>query len=319
MCYKRHFILFLLFLLYGCDNSISKYEFSLFSMNTILTVTVYQEKINKEKIKTEVSNIITKIEETYSISKPNSIPNVLKKTNQIHIDVETFYILEKANYFYKISEKKFDITIGKLVKTWGFYNEEYNLPTIEEIKKAKKTIGFKNLSYNKNELILKKHVWLDFGGIVKGYAVEKIVEYLKSRGIKAGIVNLGGNLKVFGKKPDGKPWVIGIKHPRQPNELYKLVELLPDEAIATSGDYERFFITNDTRYHHILDPESGYPLNNEVMAVSVISTNAMDCDAYSTTMFLIGEKKGLILAKKENIKVLFLLKNKEEIIEKSNF
>jgi len=314
----RIFCLF--FLLVSCSKTVSKDEFSIFTMNTVLTVTTYNAKLAK-KDKEGISNLLTELENKFSISTDNSIVNQLKKTNVLfYNDDEIFFVLKKSKYFYEISEGNFDITIGKLVKTWGFYNEEYRLPSLYEIKKAVLEVGFNNLTFSSNYIQLNKNVWFDFGGILKGYAVEKVVSYLKSKGYKTGIVNLGGNLKVFGEKPDGTKWKIGIRDPRKIGEIFKVIELEPEESIATSGDYEKYFITNGVRYHHILNPKSGFPVANGVAGVSVITTNAMEADAYSTILFILGKEKGMNIAKKYNLKAIFLFENKEnKIEEKSNF
>lgn len=313
-------LFFLFFLFVSCSQTVRRDEFCVFTMNTVLTVTTYNAKLTKND-KTVISNILSELENKFSISVDDSIVNQLKKTNiLLYNDEEIFFVLEKSKYFYEISHGNFDITIGKLMKAWGFYNEEYRLPSSYEIKKAISEVGFKNLIFSSNYIQLNKDIWLDFGGILKGYAVEKIVSYLKSRGYKAGIVNLGGNLKVFGEKPDGTKWKIGIKDPRKIGEIYKVVELDPGESIATSGDYERYFITNGVRYHHIINPKNGFPVANGVVGVSIITTNAMEADAYSTILFISGKDKGMNIAKKYNLKVIFLIENKEnKIEEKSNF
>ncbi|MCX7821669.1 MAG: FAD:protein FMN transferase [Brevinematales bacterium] len=317
---KNKLILPIFFLIFSCLNNIQKDEYSILTMNTILTITTYDKKLTT-KDKQAISNTLLELENKFSISRESSIVNQLKKTNILfYYDEEIYHILEKSKLFYEISEKKFDITIGKLASLWGFYNEEYKLPSEEKITKTLSEVGFNYLTFSSNSIKLKKDIWLDFGGILKGYAVEKIATYLKSRGFKCGIVNLGGNLKVFGEKPNKTKWKIGIRDPRKNGEIYKIVELNPEESIATSGDYERFFITNGIRYHHILDPQKGFPVSNGVAGVSVITTNATEADAYSTIMFLFGYEKGIELARKKNIKVIFLLENKEnKIYEKNNF
>jgi len=308
-------IFFTSFLLIGCSSkhNYKKYEFSKISMNTIFSITIYSniEKQKLEKIVDKAYKVVEELEEKFSVSKPKSIVSILSKEKKAPVDEEIYYILESARQFYKISSKKFDITIGSLVRCWGFYNEGYRLPTAIEILSAKRKVGFNNLTYDRNFIKAKGEVFLDFGGILKGYAVEKVVKTLKNEGIETGIVNAGGNIKVFGKKPDGTPWRIGIRHPRKNGEIYKVIELNPQEAIATSGDYERYFITNGIRYHHIIDPATGYPVKNEIVSVSVISTNAMLVDAYSTTFFLLGVQKSRKIIENNKLKVIFLLQTNE--------
>lgn len=304
------YCLILILLSFSCARQpeVKKYHHSKILMNTIFEITVYSalKRSKIEKIIDDSFRIAYQLEEEFSISKSNSIVNRLSIEKKLSIDEEIFNILKKAYYFYRISDKKFDVTIGNLVKCWGFYNENYRLPSADEIKEARNMVGFDKIEFSSNFIRLKEEVSLDFGGILKGYAVEKMVNFLISKGIEAGIVNAGGNLKVFGKKPDKSPWKIGIRHPRKNNEIYKVIELQPGEAVATSGDYERFFITNNMRFHHIIDPQTGYPARNDLVSVTVITTDAMDADAYSTTLFLLGSKKAGKLALAENLKVILL-------------
>ncbi|MGC8765600.1 MAG: FAD:protein FMN transferase [Brevinematia bacterium] len=307
----------------GCKsvNSLERYEFSTFSMNTLVSVTIYHNKLNKsilKKIEKQTISILEELEKKYSISKNESIVNQLKRTNEINIDNEIYQILKSSERFYKISERKFDITIGRLIDVWGFYNQKYRLPDRKEIESAKRLTGFEKIQFTHYRLKVNNAIWVDFGGILKGYAVEKVAAYLKSEGIIAGLVNAGGNIKVFGEKPDKSPWKIGIRHPRKNGELYKVITLSSDEAIATSGDYERFFITNGIRYHHIIDPGSGYPVKNNIASVTVVTTNAMEADGYSTTLFLLGIEKGIKLANREKIKVLYLVSKDNMDVYKTN-
>jgi thiamine biosynthesis lipoprotein len=142
----------------------------------------------------------------------------------------------------------------------------------------------------------KKGMLMDLGAIAKGYAADRAVEALKKQGIRAGLVAVAGDIKAFGLKPDGKPWRVGIRNPRQKgkdDEILATVEIR-DLAISTSGDYERFFIVDGERFHHILDPGTGYPARG-CQSVSVMAKDAVSTDSFSTAVFVLGPRKGMEL------------------------
>jgi thiamine biosynthesis lipoprotein len=136
----------------------------------------------------------------------------------------------------------------------------------------------------------------DTGGIAKGYAADKAVETLKALGISSGLVAIAGDIRAFGSKPDGSPWTIGIRNPRgaEANDDVMATLELSDEAVSTSGDYERFFMREGVRYHHILDPRTGYPARENI-SVTVVAPEAVFTDGFSTGVFVMGPEKGLQL------------------------
>ena len=152
---------------------------------------------------------------------------------------------------------------------------------------------------------------LDLGGVAKGYAVDRMIATLKAGGILAGLVNAGGDIAMFGKKPGDKDWVIGLRHPRMNRTL--TVETVSYTAVATSGDYERFFMENGVRYHHILDPSTGYPARGCV-SVTTWAASSMVADILSTTIFVLGAEKGLAFAESlDNVETLIFFEKNGEL------
>ena len=208
---------------------------------------------------------------------------------------ELMTVLVRSRHFYDVSDGAFDPSIATVKWLWDF-EEERTVPGKSEIREKLQATGFPKVEIS-NSGIRFTHpgTRLDLGGVAKGYAVDRIIAVLKRNGIQAGLVNAGGDIATFGRKPGGKDWEIGVSHPR----LSRLIRLrhIPLEAVATSGDYQRFFMQDGLRYHHILDPSTGYPARG-CISVTVWSKSAMDADALATAVFVLGPEKGLALVER---------------------
>lgn len=214
-------------------------------------------------------------------------------------------VLTRSLYFYQIDDRVFDPTVGSVKWLWDFENGG-KIPDPASLSKALKTVGLSKVKIQGDRLrFTVPGTNLDFGGVAKGYAVDRMAAILKQGGAVSGLVNAGGNIVTFGKKPGKfsffgikkgeKDWIIGVRHPRKEEAI--LVEPSPYPAVATSGDYERFFMKDGIRYHHILDPKTGQPSRASISA-TVWTTNAMDADILSTAMFILGPEKGVEFARK---------------------
>jgi len=198
----------------------------------------------------------------------------------------------------KLTGGTFDITIRPLMEIWnGFKNKK--IPTDEEIRKAIPLVNYKGITVDSVIRFKKQGMKLDLSGIAKGYAVDLAVEELKSAGITCGLVEAGGEIKVFGNKI----WKIGIKDPRTPG-LKRILEL-KNQAVATSGDYEQYFIVDGVRYSHILDPRTGFPVR-DCASVTIITDNTMLADALATGVFVLGPEKGMRLLDSLHIKGIII-------------
>ena len=186
----------------------------------------------------------------------------------------------------------FDITVYPLVERWGFYGKVRAVPAPSKIEEDLKRVGWQSIAIEDGRVIRRREdVRIDLGGIAKGYAVGEAVRALKASGVRSALVDAGGDIYAFGQIR-GRPWRVGIRNPRGDGIIGTLE--LSDESVTTSGDYERFFDENGVRYHHILDPHTGYPARG-VISATVVSSNAALADAWSTAVFVLGAEKGLKL------------------------
>jgi thiamine biosynthesis lipoprotein len=262
-------------------------------MGTVVQVTVPE----KDGPKAEAAFAeIKRLEQVLSSYKEDSDAVALSRHSgeMVKVRPETIEVLSIAKGMADMTEGAFDPTVGALSKLWGYSGEAGEAPEDADIKDALKQVGFKGLAIDREGLsagLMKKGMAINLGGIAKGYIVGKAVIALKGQGVKKGIVKAGGDMAVW-NEADDKPFNIGIQHPRKDGLLAEVQVL--NSAVATSGDYERFFIKNGKRYHHILNPKTGYPAEG-VLSATVIAKDPARADALSTAIFVMGTEKGMAL------------------------
>ncbi|SEN37092.1 thiamine biosynthesis lipoprotein [Nitrosomonas marina] len=226
---------------------------------------------------------ISRLESLYSRYRADSflskINRVAAKAGSISVDDETAGLLDYAATCYQQSGGLFDITSGILRQVWDFKSNQ--LPTNAEIDQIKKRIGWHRLKWERPVLSFGvPGMEIDFGGVVKEYAVDRAAALCFEAGIEHGVVNLGGDIKIIGPHPDGSPWRIAIQHPRNPDVALKIL-LLQSGALASSGDYERCITINGRRYGHVLNPKTGWPVSH-MAAVSVVGEFCVVAGSAST-------------------------------------
>ena len=232
--------------------------------------------------------------------------------NNVPIDDEEIVALvQKGLEISEISEGNFDITVFPLVELWGFYGESPALPKQEDISNLLKATGHRNLVVENGQLIkTKEETKIDLGSIAKGYAIGEAKKALEQCGITSGLIDAGGDIYALGTNY-GKPWVIGIRNPRGDGVIGALE--LSDMAVITSGDYERVFEENGEKYHHILDPGTGYPAKG-MASVTVISPDPALADAWSTAFFVLGKEKNLeIINDLQSVEIFMITTDGEKI------
>lgn len=216
------------------------------------------------------------------------------------VSCETYEVLSRAYEFSKISQGCFDVTIGPLADLWKGCLDAAAPPNESEIRLTLPLVNNADLHLipRANTVgLIKTSQSIDLGGIGKGYAADRITDVFNRYGVSSAYTNLGGNVATIGAKPDGSPWVVGIQHPRQEHSIIGYVSAV-NQSVVTSGDYQRFFIgSNGKRYHHILDPATGYPAQSGLLSVTVVAGSSMAADALSTILFVAGMEKGLELLK----------------------
>ncbi|MFW5961669.1 MAG: FAD:protein FMN transferase [bacterium] len=306
------FLVFLL-ILTACENNgeeLPQAEDNAFLMDTLVQMRAHGENSelaveeSMERIK-EIENLMSKTIDTSDIYKLNNNPET-----EIEIDNESRKVLEKAVEFAELTAGDFDPTIGALVELWGIGSEDAAVPEESEIESALANTGYEHLNLNNNSAeINKKGVKIDLGGIAKGYAAEEVKKIVQKYDVEHAFVNLGGNVLVIGDKVEGSPWKIGIQDPREGRGSVMAVVDAVDLTIVTSGNYERYFEEDGELYHHILDPKTGYPAENNLLSVSIISENSFDADALSTAVYVMGLEKGMeFIENMENVDVMFITK-----------
>ncbi|MFZ7101644.1 MAG: FAD:protein FMN transferase [Peptococcaceae bacterium] len=273
-----------------------------FLMGTIVKITIFDD-IADENIFPEVFARVQEIEDKMTINKDTDKSEIIKLNalagqEFVTLSPDTFFVLAKGKDYSVLSQGKFDITIGPLVKLWDIGTEEARVPADITIQEKLPLINYNNLHLNKDSRQAKlqeKGMIVDLGAIAKGYAADEAARILRKKGIEHGIINLGGNILVLNTKPDGSSWRLGLQDPETPRGDYMGIVKLDNQALVSSGTYERYLEQDGKRYHHIIDPRTGYPAANNLNSVSIITKNSTDADALSTTIFLLGLEKGMEL------------------------
>ncbi len=265
---------------------------SAFVMDTIVDIKIETKQKNTNDILDNAFKLMEGYENKFSFYKEESI--IWKFNNSIidslFLDEDLKEIISISKELYDKTEKHYDITIGALSEIWDFDNEV--IPTNEEIAKAIKVTDFKKLKIENGYLHKPDGMKINLGSLAKGYIIDKTVEYLEQQNVISGFVNAGGDMRIFGRK---KPFKIGIQHPRsETNEIIAVIDV-GNKSVVTSGDYERYFIKGNIRYHHIIDPLTGFP-SQKAISVTVIAETALIADAYSTALFLLEPQQAIKLA-----------------------
>ena len=247
---------------------------------------------------------IARIENLLSRYKEQSEVARLNAQGRISASQETLYLFEKAGEFWQASQGAFDITVAPLLALWGFYGLDFRVPDSAEIEEARRLIGFDKIKINGNIIEFNEiGMQVDLGGIAKGYAVDSAIKKLRRAGINSALINAGGDVYCLGDK-NGKPWRIAVKAGAKRGFADYLK--LKDQAVATSGDYEKYFSYNGKHYSHILDPRSGRPADSGISSVSVIAADCLTADALATSIMILGEEAGRELAESFNAEVIII-------------
>ena len=299
-------ILMIVCLISSCSNN-KESRVQLFCMDTVMDLRAYGEEGNdavksaEEELK-HLETLFDRKSDTSDIHNINSGKEVSEETEEI---------LKKALEISAKTNGAFDITVSPVMDLWGFYDGNYSVPSDTDIKNALKSVNYKNIFFNNGKINILNNAGIDLGGIAKGYASDKVIDIFKDYGIKSAIINLGGNVFALGRRSDGKMWTVAITDPYD-RENYALTLEVEDKAVITSGGYQRFFEENGKKYHHIIDPKTGYPAQSGIESVTVISSDATEADALSTALFVMGKDKAAeFLKKNRNIDAVIITDEKK--------
>lgn len=298
-----------------------------FMLDTIITLKYYGDDADvaaNESI--DRLNAIDLKMSTFKQSSEISKINANAGGAPVKVSADTFFVIQRAIQISKTDLGGFDISIGPLVNLWGIGTPHQKISTKAEIDKAKKLVNFNDIVLDKTNLTIKlkrKGQALDLGGIAKGYAADQLKDICSKHNITSAFVSLGGNVYAIGNNTNGAPWRIGIQDPLNDIGQYIGIINVTDKSVVTAGNYQRFFIKNGIRYHHLIDPSTGYPADKGIISATIISSTSINCDALSNTTYILGVDKAIKLIESMNgVNAIFITSDKKVYVTsglKNNF
>ena len=297
--YRNHLLAYIIFsiITISCDDTNHLILYGE-TMGTTYTVKVNNPKnVKVWMLQAQVDSILNSINNIFSTYIPNSEISQFNNTltiNKIKASDEFIYVLNKAKDVYINSDNHYDITINKIMKLWSFnkVKNEYSIPSKNVINDALKIVGLDKIIIHDNDLQkISNNVEIDCNSLAKGYAVDRISQLLEKKNIDNYMVDIGGEIRAQGVNAKGKFWSVGIQNPENNGILSKLE--LQNISIATSGDYNNFIVINEKEYPHIINPKTGYPIDNNISSATVLSRDCIDADAYATALMVMKVDEGI--------------------------
>lgn len=279
----------------GIPGRTEEYSGSFFAMDTYMTFTVYDDSArNAQTVLKLAEERIGELEELWSVTDENSDIYAVNHGGGQHVDVQedTARLLSFALEMAKETDGALEPTLYPVLTAWGFTTDKNQIPSAEQIRGLMQTVGYDRVVLAGNQVTLEDGMMLDPGAVGKGYAGDEVEQILRENGITSALLDIGGNIQAVGAKPDGSDWRLGIRSPFKEGVLGVL--RIADRAVVTSGNYERYFIGEDgVRYGHIMDPSTGYPVDNGLASVTIIAKEGKLCDALSTALFVMGAEQAV--------------------------
>ena len=295
------------------------------TMGTWYTVKVatLPSGLSQDDLEREVEDRLEEINRLMSTYDPDS---ELSRFNRHEGDTwfpvspETAAVVSAGQALSEATDGAFDITVGPLVNLWNFgpNPQPDRLPSDREIQETRARVGFRHLQVREDSPALRKagaEIYVDLSGIAKGYGVDRIAELLDGHGIPSYMVEIGGEVRTRGRKPNGEPWRIGIEKPVTDERVVARVVELVDRSLATSGDYRNYFEVQGRRYSHEIDPQTGRPVEHTLASVSVLAEDCMTADAAATAIMVMGPERGLAYARRAKLDVLLIQRRGERYEE----
>ena len=310
---KYCFFLLPVLLLASCKPAVRKESRTVFALGTVCSIQLFTEK-PQSKADTVLQICTRRLEELERHLSANAEISTLIDINKasgvsaVNVPADIYPLFERAMFFAEKTDGAFNPVIGGVVKLWNIGFENARKPEDRAIRDALSRTGYKDVQLTGTAVFLKKAgMKLDLGAIAKGFAADELTRIVRQAGIAHAVIDIGGTISAVGKRPDGKRWNIGIRDPRVQQGQPVISAAIESCSISTSGSYERYFEQDGVRYHHIIDPATGYPVRNNMIAVSVFSDSATDADALSTACFVLGYEKAVkLLAELPDTEALFI-------------
>lgn len=311
----------------GCGSGNIKLTSSDVAMGTVVQKTLYvnNEELGKDALyeidtcidmyELEVLSWRTDASEVAKINAAAGAEEGVELSSWMEEDLQKVWGISSK------SDGALDVTVGQVTQLWNLDEwsmvsmqdaKAFQTPAQEEIDELLKNVGYEKVEIKNGRIYLPEGMKLDLGAVGKGIACDEIGEYLNAQNCVTGaVITIGGSVITYGTKPDDSPWQIAVAHPREDGAYLGTIAVKGEHYVATSGDYERYVEADGIRYHHIIDPATGYPSQTDVCSVTIVSDSGLMSDALSTACFVLGTQKGMALAKELNVEALFVTKDME--------
>lgn len=276
----------------GGEQKVSSQSSQVFAMDTVMLLTVYGDQAQQGLDQAEQT--IQKLEKLWSATDETSEIWALNHSggNWVELSEDTREILSRGLELCALTDGALDLTAYSAVQAWGFPTGAYRVPDEAELEQLVGTIDYTQVELDDNQARLPEDMSLDLGAVAKGRLGEVLSQDLKELGVTSALLELGGNIQTVGTKPDGSRWRVGIQDPNSQEGGYLAIVEVADQAVVTSGDYQRYFEQDGQTYCHIMDPATAAPADSRVDSVSIVGSDGTVCDALSTALFVMGEEKG---------------------------
>ena len=289
---KKYFIsamLSALLFLTGCsaESSPEPVQGTFFAMDTVMDFTIYGES----GLIDQSESLIASLESLVSVTDANSELYAINQTGSGTLTGKASSLMEQALEICRRTDGALDLSIYPIVRVWGFTTGSYQVPDEAEIQALLPLVDYRKIQYDAatGTVTLPEGMEIDLGSVAKGYAGQLAAQMLREHGVQSALLNLGGNVQTVGAKPDGSPWQIGIKDPQGEDAM--MVLSVEDQAVVTSGGYERYFEQDGQTYWHIMDPSTGHPADSGLISVTIVGDEGVVCDGLSTALFVMGLEK----------------------------
>lgn len=313
---KKHFIsamLSALLFLTGCsaESSPEPVQGTFFAMDTMMDFTIYGES----GLIDQSESLIASLESLVSVTDTGSELYAINQTGSGTLTGKASSLMEQALEICRRTDGALDSSIYPIVRAWGFTTGSYQVPDEAEIQALLPLVDYRKIQYDAaaGDVTLPEGMKIDLGSVAKGYAGQLVAQMLREHGVQSALLSLGGNVQTVGAKPDGSPWQIGIKDPQGEDAMMALS--VEDQAVVTSGGYERYFEQDGQTYWHIMDPSTGHPADSGLISLTIVGDEGVVCDGLSTALFVMGlEKAADLWAQSGDFEAVFVTASGEVYI-----
>lgn len=303
----------LVLLLSGCQVKAVRNEektASLFAMDTSMTIRLIG---GSEELLSSLQKRVSEVENQVSVTRENSDVYTLNHDHIVSASEDTYAIISRALDLCRETDGALDISVYPVVREWGFTTGAYQVPNAAAIAELLKNVDYNAVKIDGSVISVPENMSVDLGSVTKGYTGEILAEMIRSAGVKSAILDLGGNVQTVGCRPDGTPWRVAVRSP-EGGGLIGVVEI-SDEAVVTSGGYERYFEDDKGNiWWHIMDPSTGYPARNGVISMTIIGRDGIRCDGLSTALFVMGSQHAVEFWKNHKDFEMIMITDKKELI-----